>query len=232
MMRKLFCILPLLAPFVTACSHPPKISSAESQVKQKINVVPRLPPRPGSDKNEYLVVIDPGHGGYDLGARTSACNEKSLALSTALLAKKYLNERGYQVVMTRSRDVFVSLHHRAQLANKSKGRLFLSLHFNAAKNNSAEGIEVFYYDAKDKYRMNASKKFAQLVLSKMVDQTGATSRGIKGGNFFVIRETSMPAVLIEGGFITNEHERMQLKDVIYREKLAHSIADAVDAYFS
>jgi len=179
----------------------------------------------------HLIMVDPGHGGFDLGARMSSVNEKSLALSTSLLVRKYLKERGYRVIMSRMRDVFIPLATRAAVANKTRCHLFLSLHFNAAKNVTASGVEVFYYDSKDKYRSGASKKLARHIQNHMVERTKARDRGVKGGNFHVIRETNMPAVLIEGGFITHDKERDLLKAESYREKIAMAITDGVDAYF-
>ena len=184
-----------------------------------------------SYKNDKLIILDAGHGGYDLGCRLSSCNEKSLALSTTLMIKKYLNNMGYRVLLTRSRDIFISLKRRTEIANETKSKLFVSIHYNAAKNTDAKGIEVFYYKSKDKWRTGSSKKLAVRVLSKLIDRTGAKNRGVKDGNFFVIRETNMPAVLIEGGFITHENERSLLKDSGYREKIARGIAEGIDSYF-
>jgi len=177
-----------------------------------------------------LIVLDAGHGGFDLGASSHSVIEKILCLSTAQLLKKQLNTLGYRVVLTRTRDVFLSLKQRTAIANKVRGKLFLSIHYNAAKSVSASGIEVYYYESGDAHRARESKKLATTVLSRMLQQTGALSRGVKRGNFHVIRETTMPAILIEGGFITNRAERTLISDLKYREKLAKSIADGVDRY--
>lgn len=182
-------------------------------------------------KAQRLIVIDPGHGGYDLGARRSACDEKSLALSTALLTKKYLTEMGYRVILTRSRDVFIPLEKRALIANETKSKLFVSIHYNSAKNPLAKGVEVFYYTSADKFRTGSSKKLATRVLNKIIDRTVAESRGIKAGNFHVLRETKMPAILVEAGFMTHPEELHHLKDITYREKIARGIAEGVDSFF-
>lgn len=182
-------------------------------------------------KDQKLIVIDAGHGGYDLGARMSACDEKSLALSTALITKKYLTEMGYRVILTRSRDFFMPLEKRTAIANETKSKLFVSIHFNAAKNPVAKGIEVFYYASADKFRTGSSKKLAARVLSKVIDRTVAESRGIKEGNFYVIRETHMPAILIEAGFMTHPEELHLLRDINYRDKIARGIAEGIDSYF-
>jgi N-acetylmuramoyl-L-alanine amidase len=178
-----------------------------------------------------LIVLDPGHGGYDLGARMFSVDEKSLALSTALLTKKHLQEKGYRVILTRSRDVFISLEKRASIANETKGILFVSIHFNAANNPIAKGVEVFYNLSQDKIRAGNSKKLATKVLEKIVQKTASENRGVKEGKFFVIRETKMPSILVEAGFMTHPDELHLLKDVNYRDKIAQGIAEGVDLYF-
>ena len=113
-----------------------------------------------------------------------------------------------------SRDVFLPLPRRVLVANKTKGSLFVSLHFNSSPNDEARGVEIFYYDSKT-WRSRASKRLANCILYRIVDQTDAVSRGVKQGNFHVIRETDMPAVLVEGGFMTNREERGKLRDKNY-----------------
>jgi N-acetylmuramoyl-L-alanine amidase len=177
-----------------------------------------------------LVIIDPGHGGTDEGAKVNTFMEKKLALTTALLTKKHLEELGYRVMMTRSRDVYLPLQRRVSIANKTKGSLFVSIHFNSSPSVEAHGIEIFYFDSKELWRTKASKRLANCILYRTVGQTDAISRGIKQGNFHVIRETDMPAVLVEGGFITNREERTKLREKAYLDKLAVGIAQGIDKY--
>lgn len=179
---------------------------------------------------EPLIVIDAGHGGSDEGAKVQTVMEKRITLTTALLTKKHLEKMGYRVILTRSRDIFVSLPRRAAIANKSKAAAFVSIHFNSSPNRSAKGIEVYFYDAKDPARARASKKLANTVLYEVIDQTGASSRGARKGNFHVVRETAMPAILVEGGFMTNYEERFLLKDRKYLEKMAEGIALGIDKF--
>lgn len=178
-----------------------------------------------------LIIIDAGHGGTDEGARVSAFMEKKITLITAILAKKRLEERGYKVILTRSRDRYVPLARRVSIANRTKGAAFVSIHFNASRSQSAKGIEVFFCETKEKWRGRASRRLADCILFQVIDQTEALSRGVKGGNFHVIRETEMPAVLVEGGFVTNGEERNLLKDRAYLGKIAEGIAEGVDKYF-
>lgn len=182
-----------------------------------------------------LVIIDAGHGGLDLGAKAKApyIEEKRVALTTALLVRKYLSQLGYQVILTRSTDVFIPLYRRVHLANHSpRSHLFVSIHYNASSNLQARGIEVFYCDCKkDRIRAKESKKLAQSILQQMANKTHSPSRGIKKGNFYVIRESKVPAVLIEGGFISNAQERKKLKDSKYLSELAKAVAQGIDKYF-
>lgn len=182
-----------------------------------------------------MVVIDAGHGGRDRGAKASSpfCEEKRLCLSAARKVKKYLDQLGYRVAMTRSSDAFLSLGKRVEIAQQAGGDLFISIHFNASRNPSAKGIEVFFYDSPDdRIRSQSSKRLASLVLPHLTKRTQAPSRGVKKGNFYVIRETKMPAILVEGGFLSNPGERALLKDPEYQEKIARAIADGVHAYFA
>jgi len=181
-----------------------------------------------------VIVIDPGHGGLDIGTKSKGpyCEEKRVALATALLVRKYLDQLGYRVIMTRSSDVFIPLWRRVQTANKRHSSLFVSVHFNSSPNNTAHGIEVFYCDRKNAQKCSkASKKLADQIIKQVIYRTKAKSRGTKKGNFYVIRETKIPAVLIEGGFISNYSERCKLKKNQYLDKLARGIADGVDRYF-
>ncbi len=177
-----------------------------------------------------LIILDPGHGGTDEGAKIHYFMEKRLTLMTTLLVRKYLEEMGYRVIMTRSKDVFIPLHRRVSIANKTKAVLFASIHYNSSPSTEAHGIEIFYHNGSDSKRVKESKKLATSVLSELVSNTTAHSRGVKSGNFHVIRETSMPAILVEGGFMTNNEERTNLRDKRYLEKIAKGIALGIDKY--
>jgi N-acetylmuramoyl-L-alanine amidase len=185
---------------------------------------------PSSNVLKPLIVIDPGHGGTDEGAKVSSFMEKKLTLMTSLLLKKHLEALGYRVLMTRSRDVYLPLQRRVSIANKAKGSLFVSVHFNSSPSIEAKGIEIFYFDSRELWRTRASKRLAGCILGRMVEKTDAVSRGIKQGNFHVIRETDMPAVLVEGGFMTNRDERGKLRDKAYLDSLAVGIAKGIDRY--
>ncbi len=180
-----------------------------------------------------LVVIDPGHGGKDDGCSDAVedVDEKALTLKAASYLECYLRRSGYRVYMTRSNDLFVSLEERAALANDINADLFVSIHFNAAESTKAKGLEVFYYDDKeDAVRREESKELAEDVLRHTINLTGRKSRGVKMANFRVIRKTRMPAILIEGGFLTNPEEAALVQKEEYINALAYGIACGIDEF--
>lgn len=177
-----------------------------------------------------LIILDAGHGGTDEGTKLNALKEKRLTLLTVMLTKKHLEALGYRVMLTRGRDIFLSLSKRVAMANKTKATLFVSVHYNSAPSADAHGIEIFYFDSKDVWRSRASKRLAHCLLHRMIEQTDAASRGVKPNNFHVIRETDMPSVLVEAGFITNAKERQKLKDRSYLDRIAMGIAQGIDKY--
>ena len=132
--------------------------------------------------------------------------------------------------MTRSRDEYVTLKKRAQIANDLKSQVLVSIHYNAAHNKEANGIEIFYPKNAKPWKQKRSKMLAQTILRKMLVNTGANSRGIKEGNLCVIRETNMPAVLVECGFITNEKECKKMLNPQYQRALAKAISQGLDDY--
>lgn len=179
---------------------------------------------------EPTIILDAGHGGVDEGAKVRNFKEKRVCLATVLLVKKNLEERGYRVILTRWKDSYVSLPKRVAIANRSQAAIFVSIHFNASSNHEAKGIEIYYYDSKEKSRAWSSKRLASCILPAIIDNTSASSRGVRRGNFHVIRETQMPAVLIEGGFVTNPNERELLRSKSYLELIAKGIAEGIEKY--
>jgi N-acetylmuramoyl-L-alanine amidase len=183
-----------------------------------------------------IIVIDPGHGGKDLGTHSKKVpryQEKLLTLSVSRILRNYLSKLGYQVVMTRNSDLYVGLQERAEIANTQRCALFVSIHFNSAPNKQAEGVEVFYYNIpQSKERSIASKNLAETVLKRTLEMTEAHSRGVKHGNLAVIRQTQMPAILVEGGFLTHEEEEKKIRSIIYQRKLAWGIAQGIHDYLN
>lgn len=196
----------------------------------------RMPPAPPMLIEKNFIILDPGHGGHDVGTQSISkprYQEKSFNLITARHVRRYLQQAGYRVVMTREDDTFVSLDKRAAMANEQQPDLFVSIHYNSAPSAEAQGIEVFYFLSKEnKARTQKSKKLAQNILKNVLKHTDANSRGVKSGNFLVIRETTVPAVLIEGGFLSNEAELLNIKNPDYVKKLAWGISKGIEDYLS
>lgn len=243
-----FCWPLLLFLLFTGCTTPrynsqPSFNRYPSRpIQQRPEIYYEVPPAPvkaaapKKKKSNTLVIIDPGHGGKDLGTHSLTApkyQEKVLTLSTSRLLKTYLEQLGYEAILTRNDDTFIALDKRAEFANKYDPSIFISVHFNSAPNKDAHGIEVFYYRSdKDKARSNSSKALAKSILNRMLSETEAKSRGVKHGDLSVIRQTNMPAVLIEGGFLSNSDERVQIKDSAYLKKIAWGIAQGIDNYLS
>ncbi|EKE07753.1 MAG: hypothetical protein ACD_17C00533G0003, partial [uncultured bacterium] len=134
-----------------------------------------------------IVVIDVGHGGTDRGARRHGpyCEEKKLCLLTARLIRRYLDQLGYHVVMTRDTDDFLPLARRVEIARQASANIFVSIHYNSSKSPDASGVEIFFSDSKaNPVRTSASKKLADSILGQLIRRTSAKSRGVKKGNFY------------------------------------------------
>lgn len=207
--------------FLAACGRTPQEPTAIVEIAPPI-------------KKREIIVIDPGHGGKDCGSANKAAGyeEKSLTLETALKTRDYLEEMGYTVWMTRTHDEYIPLSQRAQLANEQQADVFVSIHFNHCPSREAHGLEVFIYKEKptSSARIQESQILAEQVGSHVAKYTGMHSRGTKLGNLAVVRETKMPAILVEGGFLSNPAEREKIKDPRHRANIAWGIAKGVDHY--
>lgn len=182
---------------------------------------------PPKDNDGFLVVLDPGHGGDDPGAIVGEAMEKDINLAVALLVQEQLSEQeGVTVLMTRNQDVFLTLTDRAELANKENADLYISIHANALENNdSFAGIFTFYHPKK-----SSDKAVAETIQSSIISISGGFDRGIRSEDYAVLRETNMPAVLIETGFMTCPEELNMLLDADYQKLLAQGIAQGILAF--
>ena len=190
------------------------------------------------NKNKYrdiLVVLDPGHGGTDPGAISTIrkMKESELVLDVTKQVNQMLVDAGFRTLMTRSTDVSVSLQDRVIMANEANADLYVSVHANAATNTSVNGIENLYYPSElDPNDNRDNKKLAQVFQAEMVSHLGAFNRGIVARDkLYVIRETKMPAVLVEMGFLTHKEEEDKLATGEYRKKVAESIYQSILKYY-
>lgn len=177
-------------------------------------------------KTGFLIVVDAGHGGKDPGSLGAAGNhEKDYNLAVAnkvvALLKQY---KEFQVVPVRTTDVFYELSERVAIANENNADLFLSIHANSFPKPTAGGTETFYYNAN-------SKTFAQIVHKHLQGATGFTDRGVKATGYYVIKNTKMPAVLTETGFLSNPTENAKLTDPAFQDKIAKALVDAIREYY-
>ena len=210
--------------FLLICFFPCGVDAARVRKHQSIKTVSKPSPK------KIRVIVDPGHGGDDFGTKVSGCIEKIVNLKTAEYVAALLKKGGYDVVMTRKRDIFVALADRVGLANRSEASLMVSIHFNAAQSKEAEGLEIFYFKDSVGDRKTASKKLADTVMMSVLEMTKAKSRGVKSGNYHVLRETTIPSILVEGGFLTNERELAKIRQETYLKALAQGIVSGIDAY--
>ena len=197
------------------------------------------------DKNtRRAIFLDPGHGGSDSGAFENGVKEKDLTLSVYNKVSSRLASLGYTVLTSRNTDKDVGLVSRADQANKSNADMFLSIHFNAGGSGTAYGIETYYYKPEDGYtptinkenhnnpeRIEKSRKLANKIQQNLLYKTGAYDRGVKRASFAVLRETSIPSILVELGFIDNQEEVNKIKTNEYQEKLADGIVDGIVEYY-
>ena len=173
------------------------------------------------------ICIDAGHGGEDpgaLGTRPFRFEEKTFTLGLAARLEEELEARGHWVAMTRRRDRRLSLADRAAFANRLGADLFLSLHANGAPEPDAEGIEVFHFPGSA-----AGERIGEQVLAALVAAFPEhRNRGLRSANFAVLRDTTMPALLIECEFITNPAQLRFLTDPANWVRLAEAIAAGLD----
>ena len=176
------------------------------------------------------VVIDAGHGGTDPGAMYPAnsqkpeIREKDVTLAVALRVRDILENAGVKVIMTRTKDTYPTLSDRVEIANNSNADLFVSIHCNAMENkDEIDGAQVYYHASSE-----FGKKFATIVYNNIIEYTGMTKRSIQDGStLYVIKNTKMPAILTEGGFVSNEKDREYLLSEEGRDSLARAIAEGV-----
>lgn len=171
------------------------------------------------------IVVDPGHGGHDPGAvGPSGLAEKNVVLSVARYLRNYLAGAGARVILTRNRDKFIPLAHRAEIANKAKARTFVSVHINSSPNKGANKTETYFHK-------KSAARLASSVQSRMFKGLGNENNGTHLAGFAVIRRTKMKGILTEGSFISNAREEARLKRDTYRRKMARSIYEGLkDAY--
>src|SRR5881296_270639 len=196
------------------------------------------------------VVLDPGHGGHDKGQLSRYGPEKEFALDVARKLRPLLQAKGLRVIMTREGDYFVPLEVRAKIANAARNSIFVSIHFNATNDNpNATGFEIFSFTprgapstsdsavALSSFNMQPgsevdaqSMALSACIYHSLLGHITEYDRGIKRARFAVLRLTKVPAVLIEGGFLTERGESRLISNKDWRGKLAAAIGVGIENY--
>ena len=201
--------VPLLPP---GFAKAPKESALDPQLSALSNERPR-------------VIIDPGHGGDDPGTiGIAGFREKDLVLPISLDVAEILRQQDIDVIMTRDTDNFVSLQGRTDLANDIDADLFVSIHANAINLSRPDvnGLETYYY--------KSGRRLAEVIHWSILNGVKIDNRGIRRARFYVLRHSTMPAVLVEVGFLTGEIDASRLKDPNHRRQMAEAIARGIVEY--
>lgn len=202
-----------------------KIEYDNSVIKERIKEL--LAER---EKTAPVIFVDAGHGGADAGCSRDGVEEKTINLAIAKRVKTQLESLGYEVIMSREDDIYITKEDRVKLANAARADIYVSIHQNATEDgDDINGMEV-WYDGTDTTRDN--KRLAQLIRQQTAVCTESGERGIWGNaDFHVTGSTKMPACLIETGFLSNEEECSKLVTSEYQEKIAKGIVQGIEYYF-
>ena len=213
--------------------------------RDRVAVTSSAPPERGPVR---MVVIDAGHGGQDSGAIRDGVLEKDLTLDVARRLEQLVRASGMRTVLTRSTDASVSLAERAAIANEQTECVFVSIHFDEGGRAAATGVNTYYaarqatsrpaiaswlpflQPVSDEGTNVGSQSLAGFVQQALVTRTGAVDRGTRAQQFYVIANVRHPAVLVEGGFLTNQEDISKLRREEYRQELAVAISDGINQY--
>ena len=167
------------------------------------------------------VVVDAGHGGRDSGAyRRYGPPEKTVTLDVATRLSRKLRDSQFNVVMTRTNDIFVPLDTRVEVENGTPNSVFVSIHFNDSRRRGVKGFETYY-------RSPYAAELAQNIQNRLCSIKGAVDRGVHTADYRVVRKAIYPAVLVECGYLSNRSEGREARNGHYRELLADKIAQAI-----
>ena len=198
-----------------------------SYVKKNVHDYFQLP---NVKQNKFSVVIDPGHGGPDPGAiGIGGMRETDIVLEVSKIVKKLLSDKGVNVMLTRKKEIDLDLPPRVSFANNTDADIFVSIHANASrgKRRDINGLETFYFRG---WRGRLLAKRIQKQILRV--SPGSPDRGVKQGRFYVIKNTKMPAVLVEIGFLTGRLDARRLEKTAHRKRLAYAIAKGILEYLS
>jgi N-acetylmuramoyl-L-alanine amidase len=213
-------------PVTIPVPPPPRASFPESDPDPypAPNPYPSTYSSPVVPRSNTLVVIDPGHGGKDPGAiGIGGVREKDIVLSISQDVTRFLEQQGVRVMMTRNSDYFVSLQGRADMANRARANVFVSLHANAVGGGRSHvnGLEVYYY---------GNRSLADAIHRSILRTVNVRDRGVRRARFYVLRKTRMAATLVETGYVTGVEDVVKLRDANYQRQMAEAIARGIIDY--
>lgn len=167
-----------------------------------------------------VICVDPGHGGRDVGAvGPTGLYERDVNLAISFYLREELLHSGAEVIMTRTSNADgPSLQQRCDIANKAKADLFISIHCDSAKNVSAGGTTSYILAKGGK-----AEQFAQKIQNNLVNEIKLQNRGVRTAQYYVLRNTLMPAVLVETAFISNPREEQLLRDAVFQKRIARGV---------
>lgn len=183
----------------------------------------------GTSVEGQRIVVDAGHGDHDPGAQYGGAIEKEINLDVAKRTAERLKKLGANPILTRDNDRFITLDGRVKYAKEVNADLFVSVHANAAY-KGAKGSEVFY-SAQKLSNVEESRVLATKIQNNFVEDVGMYDRGVKSERFYVIHHNTLPSVLVELGFVTNDGDRAKLQSNYYRDLYAKAITDGIVEYF-
>tara|TARA_Y100001968_G_scaffold229376_1_gene212163 strand:+ start:219 stop:1304 length:1086 start_codon:yes stop_codon:yes gene_type:complete len=183
---------------------------------------------PNVPYGKFKVVIDPGHGGSDPGAvGINGLRETDIVLEVSKNVSEFLIKKGVKTILTRRQEKTLDLQPRVTKANNSKADAFISIHANATRGKRSEvnGLETYYYSGYKGYSL--AKNIHKEIL---ITSSQSPDRGVRRSRFYVIRKTSMPAALVEIGFVTGKYDAALLRQKAYRDKMSFAIAKGILNY--
>ncbi len=191
-------------------------------------VSPTPTPSPTPQPVNGTIIIDPGHGGSDVGCEAEdGTKEKDVTLQIAEALRDKLEDMEYAVFLTREDDHYVSQSERAKLVTDKSADLLISLHINSYSDTSVQGMEVLY--AED----DNAKLLSKLILNDLIKQTGSVDRGVKEDtSIWLLTNAEAPSCCILMGFMTNDTDRTNLLNFVFRTEIVDGIAKGIDLYIN
>ncbi|MCU9613520.1 N-acetylmuramoyl-L-alanine amidase [Caldibacillus lycopersici] len=229
-MRRILVFLVVLV-LLAGCSFVSNADNRNPKVARDLDVSQLAMAEPLAGK---VVVLDPGHGGKDPGAMANDLIEKEVNLVISKYTKRFLEEEGATVILTRKNDREISLEERSEASEKNDADIFVSIHNNTNELPSIHGTEVYYNevpyeDASNPYP-EESKRLAEQIYSVLTNGAELNPMGVKDSGYNVLRNNTVPSVIVEVAFISNEDDAERLKDKNQLQQFGQLIGQGISDY--